>query len=346
MTRESKNDGAFWTSQNQSLATAIEADDFLHPELNAKVGADSTTETQYFGFCIPEVGIHAYGYLWHHPRLKVVTGGLMVYRGVKATPVAAELCDMLFFVNDSVLSNDLYGYRLPNSYAVEVLEPLRRHRMTYSDPDRKNSVDLQFEALAPPAMFGNRLHFEQPMRVQGDLLLRGERFKVDCYTVRDRSWGKPRPEDNLPMPPYSWMSGVFGPDFSFNCGMFDQAVGNPEVRGRFELPAEKVLSGGWLYKDGQMSRLKSANKRVVRDRALRIPAEVEFAMTDDLGRNEQVRGTLVSSIPWAPWTNLHMTISLMRWECGGRVAYGDCQEAMWNDYMLSHFSQAGAGASI
>ena len=62
MTSKDKQEGAFWNSQNQQLAEAIEADDFLHPQLNAAVGADSTTETQYFGFSVPEAKIHAYGY--------------------------------------------------------------------------------------------------------------------------------------------------------------------------------------------------------------------------------------------------------------------------------------------
>lgn len=331
------DNGAFWTSQNDSLAVATAADDFLHPEKNALVSADSTTETQYFAFCVPEAGIHAYGYLWHHPHLKVVTGGLMVWRGVNTTPLTADICDFRHFVSDNVLANDLHRYRLPNSYGVEVIEPLRRHRMTYSDPARKNKVDLHYEAISPPAMFGDRLHFEQPMRVRGELVLRGEHFDVDCYTVRDRSWGKPRPEDNLPMPPYSWMSGVFSPHLAFNCGMFDQPEGNPEIKGRFELPPEKILSGGWLFKDGQMSRIARAHKRVERDMRLRIPKSVEVELTDDLGRTASIRGTLVASCPWTPWTNIHMTISLMRWECEGQVNYGDCQEAAWNDYCREMF---------
>lgn len=35
-----------------------------------------------------------------------------------------------------------------------------------------------------------------------------------------------------------------------------------------------------------------------------------------------------------------MTISLMRWECEGLVAHGDCQEAMFNDYCQHFFSDA------
>lgn len=331
------DDGAFWTSQNQSLAVAKTADDFLHPELNALVNEDSVSETQYFAFCVPEAGIHAYGYLWHHPRLKVVTGGLMVWRGVNTTPLTADICDIHHFMGDGVLSGDLHSYRLPNSYSVEVIEPLRKHRMTYSDPTRQNNVDLHYESIAPPAMFGNGLHFEQPMHVRGQVVLRGEAFEVDCYTVRDRSWGKPRPENNLRMPPYSWMSGTFGPDLAFNCGVFDQPEGNPEIKGRYELPADKALSGGWLFRDGHMSRIRQATKRVERDLKLRIPKSIEIELVDDTDRSLKVRGTLVASCPWTPWTNIHMTISLMRWECEGRVNHGDCQEAAWNDYCRDFF---------
>lgn len=49
-------------------------------------------------------------------------------------------------------------------------------------------------------------HFEQAMRVEGELLPRGKRYDVDCFNVRDRSWGKPRPEENMTLPPTSWMT--------------------------------------------------------------------------------------------------------------------------------------------
>ena len=177
-------------------------------------------------------------------------------------------------MSDRCLTDDLTAYRLDNGYGIEVLEPLKRHRMTYVDEARANSVNLEFCAAGPAIAFGDRTHFEQPMKVKGTLVLGGTQHVVDCYTVRDRSWGKPRPELNLRMPPYSWMSGTFNELFAFNCGRFDDAIGNPEIKGRFELPEERLLAGGWLFKDGRAAQVVHAKKRCRRDH-FQSPVSIE-----------------------------------------------------------------------
>ena len=181
-------------------------------------------------------------------------------------------------------------------------------------------------------MFADGNHFERPMRATGDVTLRGKRYAVDCFNVRDRSWGKARPESNLSMPPASWMTGVFNTDFSFNCNVFDQASGNPELTGSFALPEANTLAGGWLFRNGKLGRIVGVRKRVVREPISLIPNEIEFDAVDEFDRPLHVRGTLVASCPWQAWGNFNASISLMRWECEGQVAYGDCQEPLWNDY--------------
>ena len=37
------------------------------------------------------------------------------------------------------------------------------------------------------------VHFDQAGHVAGTMVLRGETVPIDCYSVRDRSWG-PRPQ--------------------------------------------------------------------------------------------------------------------------------------------------------
>src|SRR5262245_18244156 len=37
------------------------------------------TQTQYFGFSIPQHNVHALLMLWHHPNLGVISGGPMVW---------------------------------------------------------------------------------------------------------------------------------------------------------------------------------------------------------------------------------------------------------------------------
>lgn len=329
----SEENTAFLWHKNTGFAPIEAKDELLHPDQNQLVKDDSLTETQYLGFSVPEAGIHCYAYMWHHPNLHVVSGGLWVYRGIKQNIVQSELCDYRTYMNDSCLNDDLHDYRFINGYGVRILEPLKRLHMTYADPVRKNSVDLVYEAVSPPVMYANGKHFEQAMQVKGELVLRGRRYDVDCFNVRDRSWGKPRPEDTMSVPPGSWTNAVFNKDFSFNVNVLDQASGNPELIGTpLALSDDEALTGGWIYRDGKVGRIVSAKKCVARAPVSRIPMKIELELTDEFGRNLHAHGSLIASCPWLAWGNLNSDISLIRWECEGMIAYGDCQSGAFNDY--------------
>ena len=123
----------FYLTRNESFGTALPADDYLHRAVNATVSDDSLTETQYFGLEIPEHQIHV--------NLHTVTGGIWAWQG-QQLPLQCEIFAMRAWMHDRVLDNDLHRYRLDNGYGVEVVEPLNKHRITYADPARKNSVEL------------------------------------------------------------------------------------------------------------------------------------------------------------------------------------------------------------
>jgi hypothetical protein len=329
------DDKPFWFNQNKGFLNAEPKDDLLHPDRNKLIKADSATETQYFGFCVPEARIQAFCYLWHHPNLRVLSGGLFVWQGHKATVVHGELCDFRCFMNDSALSGDLHEYRLENSYSVKIIEPLKRYVLSYSDPGRSNTVNVHIEALQPPVMFGDGNHFEQPMKVIGDLTLRGRQHSIDCFTVRDRSWGRPRPEDNPGVPAVSWMSGVFDKDFSFCVTVLDQKDTSLELSGELARPLDKTLTGGWMYRDGKLGRVVEAHKRIIRVAGMYLPTYVELQITDEHGRHAHLRGTSVASTVWQVWSNTLLPICQMRWECDSMIAYGECQEGNFSD----HFQQ-------
>lgn len=327
------SDQPFFLSANEGFSEASPQDDFLHPDKNKSVEGDSLTETQYLGFNVPEHNIHGLGYLWHHPNLGVVTGGLMVWQGIKPYSASAELFDMRDYHNDRVLANDLHEFRLDNSYSVKVIEPLKHLHMNYGDAKRNNHVDLDFTAVTPPVMFGDGNHFEQGLRVKGSLVLRGKEYQVNGFNVRDRSWGKLRPEELMPVPPVSWMTGWFGEDFMFNCSLMDHAGSCPLSTGDFALPEERALTGGWVARDGQIRRIVKARKKVDRDSKTLLPRSVTLGFTDDQGQEVEIIGKLKASCPWSVWSNVHSYISLMQWEMDGRVGNGDCQDVFWNDYV-------------
>jgi len=324
----------FYLTPNEGFADYDESADLLHTEDCLKVEDDSVTETQYFGFCVPEAGIHALTYLWHLPRVNSVTGAAWVWQGIKSNAVRAELCDIKTHMrDDEIRKNYIHDFRLENGYGVKILEPLKRFNLTYSDPVRNNSFDLIASAVSPLAMFANGKHFEQAMEVKGELILRGKRYDVDCFTVRDRSWAKPRPSVNVPMQPASWMTGTFNKDFAFNCCALDQVSGNPELAGsQFDIPDENTLISGWIWRDGKLGRAVKVKKSVARAPQTLLPAGVELKLTDEFDRTIDISGKLAASCPWQNLGNQISVINLMRWECEGEIAYSDCQEAMWNDF--------------
>ena len=238
---ESKHETPYFLSQHKGLIESTVADEFLHPP-TADTPGDSLTETQYFGLCIPEQRIHGLFYCWRHPNLRIVTGGVWIFQGMKLEPLSCELFDWHDFMSDRVLSDDFRNFKLLNSYSVTVLEPLKRHRLSYSDPSRGNAFNLEYEALAPPASWAKGLHFDQAMKVRGELSLAGKKYGVNCYNVRDRSWGKLRPEEHNRVPPIVWMTGVFSDNFFFNCTAFDHPDLDPDWQGLFpDITADRTL---------------------------------------------------------------------------------------------------------
>ena len=325
----------FFLAKNDSLGTIEPEDDLLHPASFKGVTDDSATETQYFGFSVPEANIHALTYCWWHPNLKVVTGGIFAFQGVKETTIHAELCDWRTFMSDKALAKDLHEFRFDNGYGVKIIEANKKFHITYDSAPEGNHVDITAEAVLPAVMFGDGNHFEQTMRMRGKLVLRGKEYKVDCYSVRDRSWGKPRPETLMPLPPTSWMVGTFSDDFSFNCTVFDHASGQPERNGQMVMADDQALNGGWVYRNGKVGRIVHATKRVYRGAGSTVCSGIDLEFTDEHGREFKMKGTLNSSCPISAWNNVWMVINLMRWECDGLVGYGDNQEAFWGHYLTS-----------
>ena len=338
------SDQPFYLTNNKLLLEACPEDDLLHPAANAGMVGDTLTETQYFGFSIPEEKIIGMGYMWHHPNLNIVTGGIMAWRGVKRMTIAAEMLDYRSFMNDGVIANDLHEFRLDNGYGVRIVEPAKSFHMTYEDAARGNAVDLHYEAVTPAVMFGDGNHLEQGMKVRGRLKLRGEEFAVDCRTVRDRSWGKLRPEAPMPGPPFSWTTGSVGEDFFFNCTMMDHVGSNPQTSGDSALTSEQALRGGWIWRDGRLSQIVAATKSVVRDAESFVPQTFVLRMTTEDGVETVAEAKLLASCPMTTWPNVMANLSLVRWNIDGQIGFGDVQDIFWNDFIVSHGREAATMA--
>lgn len=337
------SDQPFFLTKNDDLSEARPEDDLLHPAANGKVSGDSLTETQYFGFSVPEHGIHGLAYLWHHPNLKVVTGGVMAWKGIARRSIDAELFDIRAYMSDAAIANDLHDFRLDNGYGVRIIEPNKAFELTYSDEAKQNRVTLRYDAVTPTIMFGDGTHLEQGLRVTGELTLLGTTYAVDCFNIRDRSWAKLRPENSMPLPPISWLSGVFGKDLFFNCNIMDHEGSNPFCTGTFSKSPADALTSGWVWDKGELSRVVQAFKTVERDPHDLLPRRMTLHLITSSGRELKIDGELVASCPWATWPNMLANVTLMRWTCEGQTGYGDCQDVLWSDFArhCAAFSQAG-----
>jgi hypothetical protein len=129
------------------------------------------------------------------------------------------------------------------------------------------------------------------------------------------------------------MTGWFGDDFFFNCNLMDHAGSSFQATGHFASPVERALNGGWISRNGRITRIVKAHKQLDRDPESFMPRSVTLHTTEEDGRETTMRGQLVAACPWAVWPNIHANISLMRWEMDGRIGHGDCQDVLWTDYV-------------
>jgi hypothetical protein len=324
---------AFYEAKNTAFAVPDPQDEYFHPHAGEDEPGPELTETQYIGFNIPEERIHALCYLWHHPNLGVVSGGVWAWQGVKSNSLGSELFDFRTYADDACLGKEPSHFALPNGYEVDVIAPLERLSMRYADAARGNAFELEVEALAAPMVLETGFHFEQPVRVSGALQLAGTSYRVDGYSVRDRSWGQLRHEHHVTLPPMTWMTGVFGPDLAFGTTAFDSEDPDDAGAGVIPIPGGDPLRAGWIMRDGEYSPVAAVVKRTLRDPRTLFPTAVELSIRDTTGYELDMRGTILAAANWRAWHNMDSVICLARWECDEGVGHGDFQDVQMHDWI-------------
>ncbi len=318
-----------WNSNvGGGFGTHMPQDEYFH---GTGPAGDTLTETWYWNFFVAEAAINCFAYCWVHPNLQVVTGGLMVYQGWKPSHLACEVFEMRDYLSMQVVG-DGSSIVFPGGFSVEVIEPLHHVRLRFNDPGRQTSILVDLHAAWVPIMRSNNKHFEQVMHASGTLELRGVHYAVDCYPVRDRSWGELRPEDHAPVPPYTWLTGTFGPEMAFNLGLHDDPVSNPEWIGAMETPSQ-IFKDGWVLVNGEQRRVIRATKATRRDHPGCRPLSHDIEFEDSTGALYKMHGDVVAQTNWSGWSNMNTHLGLARWNWGGRTGYGETQDVQWNDYV-------------
>jgi hypothetical protein len=328
-------DDIWLRNRASGFGTATPEDEYYHGRNG--VEGDSLTETWYWNFAVPEAGINVHLYCWVHPNLDVVTSGLFAYRGLKRQNLASELFDVHSFLSIKVIGGSGSDIQIPNGLRVRVIEPLQRIHIAFADPARGVDIDVQLRAVADVIMRSNNKHFEQLMHCTGRMVLRGEHFDIDCYKVRDRSWGELRPEGNSHLPAYTWLTGAFGADFAFNMCAHDDPTEDASAAKAFPVPKDQLFKDGWVWRDGRKIRLKHGSKHTERDPLLLFPLRHRIEMEDVEGQRYRMQGEIISSLPWTAWANHVCHLAQARWTLAdGRIGYGESQDGQWNDYVYAY----------
>lgn len=307
-----------------------DSDERLH--VAEAVPGDWLTETWAYMFYVPEANISSMVHIWVHPNLGVVTPNIAVWQGHKPLMIFAELLDGIAYRSDRDLG-DGSVLSFENGLRIEMIEPFRKMRITYEDAARGNALDLLVTDHSPPVMRGNRKHFDQATRHEGTLTLRGKRYAIHPYGMRDRSWGENRTEGKIEFPPIGWLNGTFPESgMSWLIAATDDPARNPEWAGLFDVAATDVVHDAWLFRDGRLSRPRNVSKITTRTADVFRPVSHDISFEDDEGRPYRITGEVTSSLPWNSWPNLGCFICSTTWSWEGQTGFGDTQETYWCDY--------------
>jgi hypothetical protein len=293
-------------------------DDLYHP-----VTSDdpSWIETVWFPFSIPDAGITVSVRIVAQPNRQLLGVTVAAWRGAGERLAAAVWNGPLDTTSTTLATQlDLRDVTFPNGLRHIVEEPLQRYRLVLGDvgavtdvsdeaPPGELSLDVRFDAVmepnpvAPeesPGMFLG--HLEQPGRMTGVVVIAGQRHRVDCGTVRDRSWGPRLPRSDLRL------GNAFG-TADASCAFF--AYVNPDPDGT------ERITGGFLLLDGQGAVIRRGLRSTVWDGT--VPSAVTITATDALGRALSAEGRSLNSSANDAGNDVYAVLNLMEWTVEGRA---------------------------
>ena len=283
-------------------------DDAFHPPDS---GDPSWIETVWFPMWVPDEAMTVYARLWFSPNLGKQGGAITGWRG------AGQGLFGDVWTEDFGGAPDLRDLELANGFRLECLEPLQRYRLRHRS--ERVELDATFEAILTahgvspeesPGMFQG--HFEQPGRVRGELRFRGRSHRIDCYSVRDRSWGPRAPRQDLRL----------GNAHGTAEGFAFFAYVNPAPDGR------EVVTSGYLLRDGTAAAVRSGLRET--EWKDEVPSALALSLADAAGRSLRLRGECVNHAARNAGNGVYAVLNLVRWEHDGGVAWGENHD-VWSE---------------
>jgi hypothetical protein len=311
--------------------TFTAADDDFHDEVLTDRWWES--ETSWFSWNVPERRMGGWTYCQARPNANLCNGGVWIW-----DDAASSAWDLPYHVHYAGLrlvdrgERDMRNFEWPTGVHIEVLEPLTRYAIDYEDPPDLE-LHLTFDAIMAPnphpigvAPFIKGTHFDQAGHVTGETVLRGERIPIDCFSVRDRSWGpRPmgRPKRRAPGAT-DVRAATGGIGYSFG------VAGPGDAWLVYSLPAleDDPLSCGFLLRDGEYAHILKGERRVDVDPAAGWVTHIEIEAVDDAGRELCVIGDAASR----HWRG-NGGDTLFRWRWDGLEGWGEdqtyCSRSIW-----------------
>lgn len=322
-------------------------------------------ETNWWCFNIPERRIGGWVHSAYYPNKKSVRWRVFVWDEKGADPARLAYYKK---VEDAPMPDDpdLRAITFPQGgYSLKVLKPTMDYHVGYSDPERNFGLDFEHLSVHPPHRFTpgeapamHNPHFDQLGRVRGVLTLHGEKIPVDCYSVRDRTWGPREGAASSSQKP-EYLRGEYkvrepgGPRWreierERGRGRIEYIFGHADDRTGFlsfvrpqdgDAKGWSPLNVGWLLKDGRFVRLDKTRSKMrnFRNRDTGWSEHMEVLLVDREGRSMEAEGFAVS---YMCENGTGATAALFRWEFEGQMGWGEDQDGGWRGDHFTKMVQA------
>ena len=313
------------------------------------------TETNWWSLNVPGRKMGAWIHAAHYPNRKSVRTRVFVWDDKGADPHR-----LAYYKNTGEVpmpaGADLRDITFPaGGYSLKMLKPGMDYHVVHHDPDQNFSLEIEHKSVhpahrftpgEPPAM--HNPHFDQLGHVVGEMKLNGERIAIDCYSVRDRTWG-PRvnhhSQAQAPAPSREFrVADPGGPKWrqverERGRGRIQYIFGHADAETgflSFVRPQDGNAAGwspmnmGWLLKDGRFTRLDKTRSRMrnYRDVMTGWSQHMEVHLADVEGRTMEAEGFAVSHM----CENGTGANALMRWEFDGKIGWGEDQDGWRSDH--------------
>ena len=293
-------------------------DDRFHPPASSDAW---WTETCWFSFAHPSERLSGSFYPLFRPNQGVTSLAVSVWDHTAHEPWRVLYHRAAWHLPMPAAELDRLAL---NGLRYEVLEPLRRYRVTYQD-GAHFSAELEYEGLIAPHEAGIREghgHLDQPCRVRGEIALRGRRIAIDHPDMRDRSWSVRR-DDRATRAAYAYAIANERESFLAMTAL------SPGLGGRGDV---QPVIGGYLVRDGEKSPLVAGTRTLERDGANPWPTRLTIEARDAAGRDLRTTGATVNRYANQATPAMFAWMSLTRWDFAGE-SYGQDQD-IWSPEWL------------